>query len=1344
MAVNTNSFESGQPSGTAISNANSGGGAGRAIDTTAGTVTYDTAHVHGGTLAMKVDMAAGTTSQVRWLDVADQAGTVGYIRFYLYLTALPSQNLSVAYITDHGNLFLIRVRIRPTGIIDLIDQGVQILGTTTNAVAIGQWVRVEVKVTCSATTGVGQIRIYNSPESLTPTEDLTTTVSPANTGSTKPGGWRFGGLTTTAASDVFWIDDVASSDVDWIGPTATSGLLSVPRQWTGTTGAQDKELLINSTPQNWLIACVAARVIDGSAPLLSLGDVSRNAWTLVGNDYIDAHGEHASAQLQVEIWACPAARYDGWDMLMAYVSAVQITADDVGSVNISVGEIAGMGNGTLTVDSVTPYTASASASIALTAPAPTGGADCLMLAAACADVTTAVTVSGTGWTGLTAVSATSPSLRLASAWREATTTGTCTFTASSGTPNWAGVVVGIKQTGVAPSQPNPAWPATQLQIGHGYHLSTPPSRVRWTDQTRRYLAFDGDRGYQGDLGTAQQGTSTLTIRNDDGAYSPRLGATAVAAAAGTTSTIKVADASAPNIHVSDFFRITHAVLNVNQSFANTSGWTGTGGTFTAPGFGKIVPDGVSATVSIFATTHSPVTAGGVYEAAGLIQNDVARIVNVAVAWYNASATLISTSTYPTPVTAGVLAPAIAYFTAPATAVTAAVGVTMTGTPAATNIMYADELTLAPADELVTYQVTGLSSSAGLSTVTFARADGSGVAPVPTATGDTYTGLPIDLYAPYRLCKTVGTGAAAKTYIPASGWLRDLPLSFADAHWSEVQAQGADAIETLSAANPTALVGEVGRHRNLYAYWPLGDASGSGYGVNASGVSTSVMSQATSKFGAGAAGTADFGAATQDIETDPTISHTSLLGDPGSAWQQTGMTDVELTANKGFALNATDSFPAIAGGVTITGTTVMTHDQINIVVNAPDPTVMIVKNNDPGAGAGGAVIKVSFGHLSLTPQVTVWDKATHAATTTTMPGTGQLAALEWKAWAIVFDRTSWSFYLNGSLVTSGSANLAASFSLLSIGGEADQFWSGRCYPASHAHIAVYGRKLTGGEITQLAFAAILGTPISGEYVYQRIGRKLGTVGWKGARAVNSGTTSVSAEGAPSGSVADLLGELAGWQDGMGFSDATGQLQFRSRNVSYYQTPRAVLGDRPDLGDIPYQPGQQYDYNPSLLYNTISTENTGTLTPGYADLNVTSLVAVDDASAGRYSSRTLARVTRFSSIADAWHMNWWLLARYSTPRQRVGSVVVSAAATSDTSRWAFVCGVEVGDLVTVTRRPIGQPAISIRCRVLSVTPSFSRRDGAVTGQVTLVLAAAPPIVAIANDSTYGAIAGTVLGA
>src|SRR5205807_1118862 len=138
----------------------------------------------------------------------------------------------------------------------------------------------------------------------------------------------------------------------------------------------------------------------------------------------------------------------------------------------------------------------------------------------------------------------------------------------------------------------------------------------------------------------------------------------------------------------------------------------------------------------------------------------------------------------------------------------------------------------------------------------------------------YAGIQIDLYMPWRLLHTV----AGVTYTVASGWLRDLPLGFADAHYSTVEAQSADVLEALSrAANPSALRGEILR-RNPTHYWPLDDPAGTGYAANVSGLSNAPLTQTVSKYGAGTSTTADFGAATQDIpDATGSGSKTSLLG-----------------------------------------------------------------------------------------------------------------------------------------------------------------------------------------------------------------------------------------------------------------------------------------------------------------------------------------------------------------------------------------------------------------------------------------------------------------------------------
>ena len=982
--------------------------------------------------------------------------------------------------------------------------------------------------------------------------------------------------------------------------------ISVLNQWSAGWGAIDAELVLNPTPGNTLIAVLGYHVLDGSAPMLSLGDVSRNAWTLLSDPFRFASSTHAAAQLQVEIWACPSARYDGWPWLLTYAAAMQMTALDVGSAAVRVFEVAAL-PGELAVDSVTLATASASTTASVTVPAPAGGADCLMVAAAITDIGTAATPSGTGWTGLTAVTNSNPNVALSSAWREATTGGTVTFTGSSA--NWTLAAVAIRTAGTPLNQPNPAWPATHFEVGLGYDMATPLSRVRWTRQAKRYQSLDATRGIQAERGVAQQGQANAVLLNYDGAYTPRdITEAATATAAGTTTTILVADASAADIHVADFFHLK--------------------------------------------------TSGGALK------------------------------------------------------------------------------------ELNVFQVTGLSSAAGTTTVTFARADGTaGGAQAATASGDVYAGIAIDLYTPWRLVKHV----AGATYVVGSGRLADLQIDFTDPHRSIATGIGVDELETLATvANPSALRGELYRHRGLRWYWPLDDAAGVGYAANQSGVTNAPLTQTASKYGTGSA-TADFGASTQNVATISTQPdfQTSLLGDQGTGWQQNGITSADMNARKGYALAASDAFPPISGGITIMGAIVHTTDQTDVIIaSTTNPTVCILRNGDPGAGvSAGSIIKLSIDRTSFLPVVTVWDKDTHAATATTLSGV-QLAGADWRTWALVFTRTSWALYIEGDLQGSGSCDLVNTWTGLEVGGEASQFFNGNCGPGTHAHIAVYERALTPDEVQTLGLLAKLGNTVGVlESGPGRVIRKLGTVGYTGTRVINPDGDGYTAEAAPSGSVFDIVSEVLGYQDGLAFIDAASQVQGRTPGRAYHQSPRAILGDGP--GELPFEPGQNYGFLRTFVYNDVEVSNA---TAFIDQLSSSLLVAVDDTSAARYGARTLPVATRWADNSNAWHLAWWLLGRYAHPRMRVQTVTVSAVASNDVTspagRWAFVAGVEIGDIVVINRRPLGQPAISVRCVVLQVETSFKFGDQT-SADVTLTLAVAPPRVAVCGDSSLGQLADTVLG-
>jgi hypothetical protein len=963
--------------------------------------------------------------------------------------------------------------------------------------------------------------------------------------------------------------------------------LTVVNQTTTFGGAADFEVFVTPTPGNWLLAAVAWHSFDGMNPIVSVGDHCRNIWTLLYSTTTQAFAAHPSAQLWLQIWACPNVTYDGWPNLGVYLASMAGGADDSLTPVISIIEVAGF-TGALTVDSVTLATATSATSLSVTAPAPSAAANCLMLGAAAVDNSTpALSVTSAGWTALTPVLGHGPDTDLAPAWRTSTTGQTASWSTTAAA-NWVGVVAAIRETGAAVTQPNPNWPAVQYQLGFGYDVSTPLSAVAWTDITPRVVEFDTQRGIPYDLGVAQSAESNMKIRNKDGAFTPRAAATASATAAGTTTTIKVADASATGIYVSDYF-------NVKSS-------------------------------------------GGALK------------------------------------------------------------------------------------ELTAFQVVSTAAVGGTTTITFTPA-----AKVATATGDVYAGVPVDVNLPYRVLATWN----GKTYPVATGYVERWPQTWEMRNYGYTTPVAVDTLATLTAANPTAVRGEILR-RSPHSYWPLNDASGAGLATNIGVTGNAQLVQSSSIYGVGADQSADFGVSTQGIQkTFP--GKASIFGDSGSGWQQTGLTSAELVQH-GYALvSPATSFPSISGGVTILGVFLQSSADNTIVVTATiDPTIMIIRNTDPGAGISqGSVLKITQ-HAASRPGIVVWDKGTHAATTTNLgSGVNVLSAEDFRVWAITFNQTSWTYVDGAGDTQSGTCNLTDTFTEISIGGEADRFWNGRITPGIYAHIAVFPRRLTTGEIRAIGDTVTYGG-LRSETTNRRIQRKLDTVNWRGARVLNASGITMGAE-AEGGTVTDVGNAVAADEDSLLFVDSAGQMQYRARGRAYVQSVRYVLGDRDDLGEIPYLDDVTYDYDSTFIYNEVDTSYPPLNTAPGSTITST---ATDPVSAKRYSVRSLARATRLATAGDTYNLAWWLLSRYSYPQLRVEQVVVDAA--SNPNAWPMVLGVEVGDLVTLNRRPLNAPMISSSCRVMQI--QHATEPG--KWQTTLTLAPAPPTALITNDPVHG-IVGTNTG-
>ncbi|HEY9475612.1 MAG TPA: hypothetical protein VIS06_17405 [Mycobacteriales bacterium] len=574
----------------------------------------------------------------------------------------------------------------------------------------------------------------------------------------------------------------------------------------------------------------------------------------------------------------------------------------------------------------------------------------------------------------------------------------------------------------------------------------------------------------------------------------------------------------------------------------------------------------------------------------------------------------------------------------------------------------------------------------------------------------------DLYTPYRIL----TAWDGKIYPVSAGWLEEAVRQWRTAHHGYVDWSVVDALATLAQDVPSALRGDILR-RQPYAYWPLDDPSGALVAANASPRSSAALQVTQSKYGVAAA-TQDFGAATE------------LDGDAGTGWQQQGLTNVDNVP--GFALVGADpGFPAVSGGVTVFGIT-RVADDLN---TQPDGgvTLCILRSDD---ARNNTVIKVWMTADLGIPTVTVWDKDTAAATNTA--GTFNIAQMKPIPWVLRFNRTSWRLAHQRSNITfSGACDLPDSFRSISIGGEADEVYNGNAGNAVHSHIAVWDRELTDGEVVQLMDRATVGYR-AGESIGLRAQRYMATGGARLPRAVDASTLTGSRD-TQNGVLLQRLADLADQDTGLLYGDAAGNMRFRSGSAGYQQAARWTFGEDTAAGEIPFAPAVRITSGPTYLYNRVNVANTGEAGRDESPLvwSDRTHLAVDAASGGRYGIRPLDRATNLYYTAEAQHLAEWLLAQYREPTQRFAEVTVNAAAYP--AAWPMLLAVEVGDLVNVVRRPVGQAEIRASCRVLQVKPTLRYGLTGTEGSVTLTLAAAPPPVLVLGDPAKGVLGDTTIG-
>ena len=192
-------------------------------------VVYDTARASHGTVSMRSDhqSTASGVSQAGW-DVSSIPLKTLFVRFYIYFPAPPSgQFKSVFTITRASGAAVVgRLSVNSTGQVTLwLKTGSSgVLGgwstASSDPLTPNQWTRIEAmfNIKVDASTPASEVRIYDSPNSTTPTDTRTGGTIYELDDMDKAGF----GIDATGPYGPLWIDSVKISDEDWIGPVSTA------------------------------------------------------------------------------------------------------------------------------------------------------------------------------------------------------------------------------------------------------------------------------------------------------------------------------------------------------------------------------------------------------------------------------------------------------------------------------------------------------------------------------------------------------------------------------------------------------------------------------------------------------------------------------------------------------------------------------------------------------------------------------------------------------------------------------------------------------------------------------------------------------------------------------------------------------------------------------------------------------------------------------------------------------------------------------------------------------------------------------------------------------------------
>lgn len=115
------------------------------------------------------------------------------------------------------------MQITNAGKVELCDRLSVVQKTSTNSIALNQFVRLEARITNSATVGFIECLLFNSPDSTTPTETIST-LATIDTGTSH--NEFLVGHGSSIANQTMWADNIVWGATSYPGPSAATNVKS--------------------------------------------------------------------------------------------------------------------------------------------------------------------------------------------------------------------------------------------------------------------------------------------------------------------------------------------------------------------------------------------------------------------------------------------------------------------------------------------------------------------------------------------------------------------------------------------------------------------------------------------------------------------------------------------------------------------------------------------------------------------------------------------------------------------------------------------------------------------------------------------------------------------------------------------------------------------------------------------------------------------------------------------------------------------------------------------------------------------------------------------------------------